>query len=140
MIYLDGCVSHEVAALLRQRGVQLTTAQAEGTTGYADEDQIRFAATHNWPILSCNERPFVGWHREFQRERLDHYGFITVPQRPPLLTALRCAMLLDWIAAEGGETRNRLFRWTALQQLLNGGYLLLGYSDDERAAALGKQA
>lgn len=139
VIYLDECVSHSVAALLRQRGVPLTTAQAERTTGLADEDQIHYATANGWPILSCNERQFVGWHYEFRRSQINHHGIITVPQRATLRTFLRSAMLLDWIAAEHPDTRNRLFRWTDLQHLLNSGYALPGYTNDELALALGRR-
>jgi len=139
VIYLDECVSRDVAVLLRQRGVQLTTAQAEGTSGFADEDQIRYATANGWPILSCNERQFVGWHHEFRRSRIAHSGIITVPQRSHHLTSLRSRMLLDWIAAEHPDTRNGLFRWTDLQQSLNGGYALPGYTGEELAVALGRQ-
>ncbi len=47
-------------------------------------------------------------------------------------------MMLDWVNAEFPDPRNRLFRWTDLQQRLNSGYMLEGYTDAEIALALGR--
>ncbi|HEY8291047.1 MAG TPA: hypothetical protein VIG44_01100, partial [Thermomicrobiales bacterium] len=55
-----------------------------------------------------------------------------------LRLAVRTAMTLDWIAAEYPDPRNRLFRWTDLQQRIISGYMLEGYTDAEIALALGR--
>ncbi len=47
-------------------------------------------------------------------------------------------MMFDWIQAECPTPWNRLFRWTDVQQRLNGGYVLEGYTDAEVALALGR--
>ena len=68
-----------------------------------------------------------------------HSGIVTIPQTaviPRLLT--RSAMMLDWIAAEYPSTQNRLFRWTDLQEILNSGYVLDGYTAEEISLALGR--
>lgn len=47
-------------------------------------------------------------------------------------------MMLDWINAEFPGPQSTLFRWTDLQQQLNGGYVLEGYTAEEIALALGR--
>lgn len=139
-IYLDHCVDDGIAEYLRQRGEQVVLARLEGMARAEDDDQVRYATARRWLMVSTNERDYVRIHRNFRAGVQQHSGIVTVPQKGSLLRQqLRCVMLLDWIAAEHAETRNRLFRWTDLQQLLNGGYTLPGHTDEERAVALGRQ-
>src|SRR5947209_2032205 len=138
-VYLDECVNHTVITILERRGFTVKTAQAEGMSAAADNDQIRHAHMNQWLILTANDRDFIGLHRTFQRNQWQHSGIVIVPQTaviPRLL--VRCTLMLDWITAEYPETRNLLFRWTDLQQRLIGGYALAGYSEAEIALALGR--
>lgn len=137
-IYLDHCVHGSVEHYLRERGHSVVTARREGMAAARDDEQIRYSTARGWMVLSSNERDFVGLHRAFVAHGENHGGIVVVPQKQPERQRLRCAMLLDWIRTEYPDTRNRLFRWTDLQQLLNGGYLLSGYTDAERAVALGR--
>jgi hypothetical protein len=137
-IYLDECVNHAVVPYLRQRGWDITTAQAEGMGTARDEEQLLHASRHGWVLLGTNERDFGTLHQEFGRTERQHGGIITIPQRNSPRFFIRSAMLLDWIDAEFQETQNRLFRWSDLQQRLIGGYVLEGDSEAEIARALGR--
>jgi Domain of unknown function (DUF5615) len=137
-IYLDECVNHAVVPYLRQRGWNLTTAQAEGMGTARDEQQLIHASRQGWVLLSTNERDFGTLHQEFVRTEREHGGIITIPQRNSPRFFIRSAMMLDWIKAEYPDTQNRLFRWTDLQQHLISGYVLEGYHEAETALALGR--
>lgn len=138
-VYLDECVYLRTAQSLAARGIAVITAHAANMISVSDEEQLRFSTAHGWILLSINTRDFIQAHRMFQRNGWEHAGIITIPEtfRPDRLT-IRAAMTLDWIAAEFPDPRNRLFRWTDLQQQIIGGYTLAGYTDAERALALGR--
>ncbi|MGI8858175.1 MAG: DUF5615 family PIN-like protein [Thermomicrobiales bacterium] len=137
-VYLDECVNHAVLPSLRQRGWRVTTAQAEGMGNASDDDQLQHATRNNWLLLTTNERHFVQWHTVFQERGWPHCGIATIPQRNSSRFFIRCAMMLDWIRIEFPDSRNMLFRWTDLQQRLNNGYFLDGYTGVEIALALGR--
>ena len=71
-IYLDECVNHAVVHYLRQRGWNVTTAQAEGMGTPRDEEQLNYATRHGWVLLSTNERDFGTLHQEFGRTERQH--------------------------------------------------------------------
>lgn len=137
-VYLDECVNRAVIPSLHQRGWRVTTAQAEGMGTASDDNQLRYATRNNWLLLTTNERHFVQWHVAFQERRWPHSGIVAIPQRNSSRFFIRCAMMLDWINAEFPDPRNTLFRWTDLQQRLNSGYFLDGYTAEEISLALGR--
>lgn len=137
-VYLDECVNHAVIPSLRQRGWRVTSAQAEGMETASDDDQLRHATRNDWLLLTTNERHFVQWHTAFQEHGWPHSGIVTIPQRNSPRFFIRCAMMLDWIHAAFPNPQNTLFRWTDLQQQLNSGYFLDGYTAEEIALALGR--
>lgn len=137
-VYLDECVNHAVIPTLQQRGWYVITAQAERMSTATDDDQLRHAASRGWLLLTTNERHFSRWHGIWQQNEWSHSGIATIPQRNSPRFFVRSVMMLDWIAAEFPDPRNRLFRWTDLQQQLISGYVLTGYTDAEIALALGR--
>lgn len=138
-VYLDECVYRRTAQSFATRGISIVTAQAVNMTAVSDEGQLRFATTNRWILLSINTQDFIQLHRTFQRNGWEHAGIITIPETfNPYRLTVRAAMALDWITAEFPDPSNSLFRWTDLQQRLNGGYVLGGYSDAEIALALGR--
>jgi predicted nuclease of predicted toxin-antitoxin system len=137
-IYLDEYVNHAVVPYLRQRGWDITTAQAEGMGTASDEEQLNYATSRGWVLLSTNERDFGTLHLEFRKTKRQHSGIIIIPQRNSPRFFVRAAMMLDWIKDESLETGNRLFRWNDLQQRLIGKYMPEGYSEAEIALALGR--
>jgi hypothetical protein len=138
-VYLDECVYRRTAQSLAGRGISIVTAQEVNMISVSDDRQLRFATANGWILLSINMQDFIRLHRTFQRNGWEHAGIITIPEtfHPDRLT-IRAAMMLDWIAAAYPSTQNRLFRWTDLQQQLNSGYVLEGYTAEEISLALGR--
>lgn len=144
-LYLDECTSHQIIPALRERGLFVTTAQAEGQRFRDDEEQIEFAAARGYVIVSTNQRHFRRWHQIYQEQGREHGGIILVPDTRGLsrptedrLLLIRVLMLLDWIEHERVHWHNRLIRWTELQLALQTGYRLPGYGDEDVRFALGQ--
>ena len=138
-VYLDECVYRRTAQSLAARGISIITAQAANMISASDDMQLRFATANGWILLSINMQDFIRLHGTFQRNGWEHAGIITISEtfNPDRLT-IRAAIMLDWIKAEFPDLRNRLFRWTDLQQRIISGYILSGYTDAEVALALGR--
>ncbi len=137
-VYLDECVNHATVPYLQQRDWLVTTARAENMESASDDDQAHYAATNELLLVTTNERDFIAIHALWQRGGRQHFGIVTIPQRNSARFFVRSTLMLDWIAAEYPDTRNRLFRWTDLQQRMIGGYTLSGYTEEEIALALGR--
>ena len=138
-VYLDECVDVALADALRRRGFIVTIARDHGPVGAGDEEQILYATSRGWIILSHNARHFRRWHRAFVETGRSHDGMILIPETGPVSRlALRAAMMLDWIATLG-DHRGRLFRWGDLQYQLTQGYRLPGYDEADARLALGQE-
>ena len=108
-------------------------------TAVSDEAQVRYAATNGWSYERTTCKTSSKIHVRFRTINQSHGGIITVPFTAiPERLAIRCAMMLDWIDSEASNPHNQLFRWTDLQQQLNSGYVLDGYTAEEIALALGR--
>lgn len=95
-VYLDENVDYAAIGPLRQRGYTVTTAQAEGTAGLDDDEQLAFAAQRDWLIVSHNQRHFRRWHSMFVQQQRPHAGIVILPGPSPLARlVLRLALLLD---------------------------------------------
>src|SRR5690349_18935103 len=113
--YFDECVDYRVVALIRARGFLARTAQDVGMDAESDDEQIRYANTNDWLLLTHNERHFRRWNSIFQQNQWPHHGIITVPYSLLIpRSVIRFAMMLDWIKAEALGTESRLFRWNDL--------------------------
>lgn len=55
MIYADEDVWMPVVEGLRRRGWEVTTAMEEGTLGDPDDEQLSYAATNGWPLLTFDD-------------------------------------------------------------------------------------
>ncbi len=141
-VFLDSTVSETVELFLKERGVAITSAFAERVVSSPPTLQLRHAAAHGWPLLSTDRQTLFRLHNRYLMQGWPHSGIITVAAKPSLrhCTELRCAMILDWVAAESPDSRNRLFRWADLHEQLVDGETLPGYTADEIAIALGGQA
>lgn len=138
-VYLDECVNLSTARFLRDRGASIIRAQEVGMTAVSDEAQVRYATTKGWLLLTNNVQDFIHLHTRFRATNQAHSGIITVPfTAVPERLAIRCALMLDWIAAAFADQRNLLFRWTDLQQQIINGYILEGYTVGEISIALGR--
>ena len=104
-----------------------------------DESQLVFATAQGWVLLTYDYRDFLRLHHEFRGRGQGHGGIIILPRRTEFeLRLLRAAMMLDWLGTLA-DYRSQLLRWGALQQMLIGGYRLLGYTDKDVALALGQR-
>lgn len=135
-IYLDECVDHRLARRLDARGIDATTAVAEGTLGYDDESQLLFAARLGRVILTHNQRHFQRLHTRFAADGRTHAGIMLIPNGPLALVELRAAMLVAWIAGLA-STESLLIRWHDLQAELTRGVRLPGFSGAEIRWAIG---
>lgn len=138
-VYLDENVPHSLYGYLMQHRIAVTTAQHEQTRDSPDDEQLRYASSRGFVLLTTNVRHFHTWHREFHANGWEHGGIITVPQDDhlPQRLHIRSAMLIEW-AGTSATTRNVLFRWTDLQTQLYGGYMPSGFSADEIDLAVGR--
>jgi hypothetical protein len=106
--------------------------------GAEDDAQLAFTALRGWLILTHNRKHFHRWHRIYLDEGGSHGGIATLPASSQLaVLAVRAGMLLDWIATQG-DPRSRLFSWGALQELLEQGFRLASYSEEDVRLALGR--
>jgi predicted nuclease of predicted toxin-antitoxin system len=55
MIYADENVWQPVADGLRRRGWEVTTTLDEDTLGYSDSEHLRYAAEHDWILLTFDD-------------------------------------------------------------------------------------
>lgn len=75
-LYTDEDVTDRLAPLLRERGYEAESALKAGTTGWTDEEQLAFAASQGWAILTYNRRDFSGLARDWQETGRIHGGII----------------------------------------------------------------
>jgi hypothetical protein len=138
--YLDECVDHDLVESLRTRGFTVTSALEQGRAnrGYEDDAQLAFATSMEWVIITYNERLFRALADDYQHRHEVHGGIVVLPGRPPFeRVAVRAAMMLDWLGTMP-DHRSGLFKWGHLQDLLEQGHRLPGYSDDEVRLALAR--
>jgi hypothetical protein len=139
-VYLDECVDAELAVRLEQRGFAATTAEAQGTVGATDAQQLAFAVQHGWIILTHNRRHFQREHHNYLRLGRSHSGILVLPQRGSLeRLEIRAAMMLDWLRAHQIQYQSALYIWNDLQVQLTQGLQLPGYTAQELRRALGQE-
>jgi hypothetical protein len=138
--YLDECVYHDLTAGLRLRGFVVTSALEQGRAnlGIDDADHLLFATRHDLVLVSYNERHFRALSVDYVRRGRPHGGIVILPASPPVeRQVVRLAMLLDWLGTMS-DHRSRIFKWGHLQDLLEQGYRLPGYTEDEVRVALAR--
>jgi hypothetical protein len=138
--YLDECVDHNLVVALRLRGYQITSALEQGRANIGDLDsfQLDFATARGWVLISHNEVDFRDLARDYRRRGKDHGGIIILPEHAPLdRMTIRATMMLDWV---GGMNvfHSGYFKWGHLQERLEQGHRLLGYTEDEVRLALAR--
>jgi hypothetical protein len=81
-LYLDeDAMSRSLVRELRARGVDVTTAQEEGTLGYDDASQLEFAKSQERVIYTYNVADFYNLHMEYVKEGKNHSGIILAHQK-----------------------------------------------------------
>ena len=79
MIYADENVWYPVVEGLRRRGWEVTTTRDEGKLGASDADQLRYAASNEWIVLTFDDDLLS--LAETTLSDTDHAGIIYAPQR-----------------------------------------------------------
>ena len=136
-LYLDECVDRGLVDVLRARGLLVTAARDEGMAGATDEEQLAYASLRERIIITRNAADFRRLHRLQLAHGGEHAGIIIIPQNTPFrVLELRAALMASWISTLT-QVRAELFRWGQLQELLERGYRVPGYSDAEVRLVLG---
>lgn len=138
-VYADENVNRRLTDALRARGFDVLTAGEAGILGQDDAAQLAFAAAAGRVLLSFDRRDFRRTHAAFLQSGRRHVGIILLPQsRSVARSAVRAAMLLDWLATRPVETAATLVNWNDVQRRLHAGHRLPGYTDHEVRVALGE--
>ncbi len=99
-LYTDEDIANLVATLLRARGLDiLTTIDAE-MTGYSDEQQLAYAASHERCILTHNRVYFERLHLSYIQTGQQHSGIIVTPQNNGYEIAQRVGIILNTLTAD----------------------------------------
>ena len=106
-LYTDEDVTDQLAVLLRERGYEAASAGGCGTRGFSDEEQLVFAASRGWTILTYNRRDFVRLAQLWYADGREHAGIVLSRQFSTEGTGellRQTCNLLDKVPAE--EMRN----------------------------------
>jgi predicted nuclease of predicted toxin-antitoxin system len=133
---LDEDVRPKLVATLSERGFDVVSVHRVGPRNVDDALVLERAIALGRVLITHNTDDFRAVHSAFLREGRAHTGVLCLPQRGSLSRrTLRAAMMLDWISAQPHESR--FVVWGQLQQLLERGFRLPGYGEDEVREALG---
>lgn len=80
-LYLDENVNILLAALLRARNIEVTTALESNMLGKSDEGQIEFAQQGRSAIVTHNRVDFESLFRMYAESGKQHYGIIILIRR-----------------------------------------------------------
>jgi hypothetical protein len=78
-VYLDEDLSPRIAELLRQRGMEATSAHEVGNIQLDDRAQLEYATREGRAIVSANVVDFLQLAREAVATNTDHGGIVLVP-------------------------------------------------------------
>ena len=105
-LYIDEDVDVALAAALRQRGIDVLTAQGAGTLRLRDEDQLAFATQEGRVFFTHNRGDFARLHKEIVRKGRSHAGIVLSDQLPIGVLRRRLSNLCFQLTQE--EMSNRL--------------------------------
>jgi hypothetical protein len=137
---LDECTELDLVEALAVRGYDVTSIQVVGPRGVGDDLVLARTTELGRVLVTHNVRDFRVVDAAFRSAGRSHGGVIGVPQArggPLSRVELRVAMMLDWLSTQAYESR--LFRWGQLQQLLEQGFRLEGFSEEDIGHALGQR-
>lgn len=134
---LDEDVRLTIVAALAERGFDVVSVHQVGPKGVDDTLVLERAIELGRVLITHNADDFKDVHAAFRQRGKTHPGIACVPQRGSLgRRIVRAAMMLDWIETQSHGSR--LFIWGQLQQILEEGFRLPGYSEDDVREALGR--
>jgi predicted nuclease of predicted toxin-antitoxin system len=115
-LYTDEDVTDRLAALLQERGYEAASAGSTGRRGSSDEEQLAFAASRGWTILTYNKRDFTRLAQSWYANGREHAGIVLSRQ----FSAERTGELLR-------QTCN-LLESVSAEEMWNTVYVLQSYS------------
>lgn len=105
-LYLDEDVDVLLAQLVRARGFSAATTQEAGRLGATDEQQLIYAASQHWALLTHNRADFESLHQAFVASSREHSGIIIAARRSPYEIVRRLLLILNQVTAD--EMQNQL--------------------------------
>lgn len=75
-LYTDEDITDRLAILLRTRGFQASNVFAAGLVGLSDEEQLAFATSRGWTILTYNRNDFLQLTQRWLDAGREHAGVI----------------------------------------------------------------
>lgn len=102
-LYTDEDVTARLAVFLRERGHAASCVAEAGTAGFSDEEQLAFAASRGWTILTYNLRDFVALARRWHDAGRAHAGIIVSQQFRREETGELLRQTCNLIAVVSGE-------------------------------------
>ena len=78
-VYLDEDLSPVIAALRRERGIDVTTAQEVGNVQLDDRAQLAYATREGRAIVTANVVDFIELAHETVATNTEHAGIVLVP-------------------------------------------------------------
>ena len=78
-VYIDEDLSPSIAAILRQRGVDATSAHEVGTTQLGDRAQLEYATREGRAIITRNVVDFIALAHAAVAANAGHAGIVLVP-------------------------------------------------------------
>ncbi len=81
-LYLDeDTQSNALIAALRSRGIKLLTTSEAGMAGRTDDDQLHFANSRKYVLITSNIADFARLHAQRLHAGLHHHGIILIHQQ-----------------------------------------------------------
>jgi|SRR6185436_19175108 len=79
-LYTDEDITDLLAVLLQERGYGADSAMGAGSAGFSDEDQLAFATSRRWTILTSNRDDFIELARCWYEAGREHAGIVITQQ------------------------------------------------------------
>jgi predicted nuclease of predicted toxin-antitoxin system len=99
-LYLDEDVDVLVADLVRARGFKAVTTQEAGRKKKDDAEQLVFAASQQWTLLTHNRVDFEELAQQYFAAGKTHSGIIIAARRAPYEIARRLLVILNHVTAD----------------------------------------
>ena len=79
-LYTDEDITDLLALLLRERGYGAESASGAGAIGFSDENQLAFATSRRWTILTFNRDDFTELSHLWHETGREHAGIVISKQ------------------------------------------------------------
>ncbi|MGB3293884.1 MAG: DUF5615 family PIN-like protein [Phormidesmis sp.] len=99
-LYADEDIANLVAALLRNRGLDVLTTIEANMASYSDAEQLAYAASANRCISTHNRVDYETLHLSYVRLEREHSGIVVTPQNNAYKVAKRVGLMLDTLTAD----------------------------------------